>query len=84
MNKLNSRGFSPIAVILLVAVIALVGYAGWTVYNAQPDDDAPAATTSQNDAIENAEDLDAANEELNAQDIDTQLDTSEIDDALAE
>lgn len=84
MNKLNTRGFSPVAVVLLIAVIALIGYAGWTVYNAQADKDAPAATTTQNEAIQNAEDLDAANDELNAQDIDAELDTSEIDDALAE
>lgn len=82
MNKSNQAGFSVLGVVLVLAVLGLFGFIGWRVYEAnKPVDSSP---ESSNQAIEKAEDLDDTVDELNNQDIDAALDTSEIDSALEE
>lgn len=85
LNK-NQAGFSAVEAILILAVLGLVGFIGWRIYDANQADNTETTTTQQSTAtpIEKAEDLDKTTTELNSEDIDAQLDTSEIDAALAE
>ncbi len=85
MNKLhkNQNGFSIFESLLIVAVLALFGFIGWRVYQANKSVESTDTTTSQK-PIEKAEDLDRTVDELNSQDIDKELDTSELDSALEE
>ena len=83
MRKLRHEGgFSPVEAILIVAVLGLFGFIGWRVYQANQTKEADPVVSSP--AIEKAEDLDETVDELNSQDIDAELDTSEIDSALEE
>lgn len=79
--RLNRAGFGVLGVLLVIVVMGILAFAGWRVYTATRDDD-----TSQNQqtsgAIENAEDLDTTVDDLNGQDIDEQLNTSELDAVL--
>jgi predicted negative regulator of RcsB-dependent stress response len=85
MNKLlKQAGFGAVEAILLLAVVGVLGFIGWRVYDQNKNADTPATTTQNNTTtpIESAEDLDSEVDELNSQNIDEQLDTSEIDAAL--
>ena len=90
MNKLaKQNGFSAVELILVLAVVGLLGFIGWRVYEQNRSiPEAPAAanteSTEEVPAVESAEDLDKAVDTLNDQDIDSELETSEIDEALAE
>ncbi len=44
MKKLNQRGFSPIAILLALILVVLVGFTGYYVYNSQKKDDNKAVT----------------------------------------
>jgi hypothetical protein len=82
MNKtIKQAGFGAVEVILFIAVLGLAGFVGYRVYDQNKTD--KAAETAQTETpIEKAEDLDAEVTELNSQDIDEKLDTSEIDENL--
>ena len=89
--KLNNRGFSAIEGIAILVIVAIIGFVGWKVYSSQDQGstDAPQITEQQSDAeqapdVNSSEDLEQAEDYLNEQNIDEQLDTSEIDEALAE
>jgi len=86
MNKFNNSGFGAVGVLIVVVVIAVVGLVGYKVYDTSKssDDKAQEITTSVSDnpTIQNAQDLDSTAEELNSQDIDAELDTSDIDATL--
>lgn len=87
MIKLNQQGFSIVEAVLILVVIGILGFIGWRVYDANKAEDTTNTTTqteSTDTPIEEAEDLDAAAAELNNEDIDAQLDTSELDEALTE
>jgi predicted negative regulator of RcsB-dependent stress response len=89
MNKLNRSGFSAVEVVLVVVVVGLIGFAGWKVYDngQKPSSSNQQASTQQQDpipAVNSASDLQASEDYLNAQDLDKELDTAEIDSALAE
>lgn len=84
-NKSNlQHGFSAAMVVLALAALGLVGYIGWRVYEMNKPVDSDSSTVTGNDAIDSAEDLDEANDELNSQDIDAELETSDIDATLSE
>ncbi|MBA2279048.1 hypothetical protein H0V99_01220 [Candidatus Saccharibacteria bacterium] len=85
MNNKQS-GFAAIEALVIVLVVGVLAFAGWKVYDSR-NNSAPATTASNSDstpAVQKADDLDAANDYLNDQDIDSKLDTSEIDAALSE
>ena len=62
----------------MIVIVGILAFAGWRVYTATRDDDA-SQNQQTSGAIESAEDLDATVDELNGQDIDEQLNTSELD-----
>ncbi|MDQ3065156.1 MAG: hypothetical protein M3Q36_02700 [bacterium] len=82
MNKLfkHEDGFSLVEGVLILAVLTLFGFIGWRVYQSNKSVESDSTTSQQ--TIEKAEDLDKTVDELDAQDIDKQLDTSELDAAL--
>ncbi len=88
MKSLRTQaGFGVVEVILVLAVLGLVGFVGWRLYDQNKSETTNGGTSQQAEEatpIENAEDLDSAAAELNSQDIDEQLDTSELDAALEE
>jgi predicted negative regulator of RcsB-dependent stress response len=89
-NKLNQKGFSAVEAILLVLVVALLVFVGWRYWDSQQVDEQPeSATIEQQDQneppeINSQEDLQESEDFLLEQDIDGELDTSEIDEALEE
>ena len=87
MNKLKTAGFSAVEVLVVVVLVGIIGFVGWKVYdNGKTSNTATTAPTQQDDvpAVNSASDLDKAEDYLNDQDIDKQLDTSEIDSTLEE
>jgi predicted negative regulator of RcsB-dependent stress response len=83
MNKqLKQAGFGVVEVILILAVLGLVGFVGWRLYDQNKSKTTNTTTTQQESAIEKAEDLDQTVDTLNNQNIDEDLDTSEIDSTL--
>ena len=90
MNKptVKQSGFSVVEVIIVVAVLALIGFLGWRLMTGQSE----STKTSSNDntqqteapAVKSKDDLKDAEEYLSNKDIDNTLDTSEIDAALTE
>lgn len=88
MTKSNQQGFSPVVILLLVALLALVGFAGWRIYS-QNEQSTQTGTSSQQNSdpvpqVENAQDLEKAEGYLKDSDIDKELDTNEIDSAINE
>lgn len=90
MSRNNQTGFAHIGILVLVVIIAAVAFVGWRVYEKSLDtNEAPATTQTENQSSEppevnNADDLEDAENYVNEQDIDGQLDTSEIDSSLNE
>ena len=83
MSKLTRQaGFGVVEIILVLAVLGLIGFVGWRLYDQNKADTMTEQTNSSDTPIEKAEDLDAEVDELNSQDIDESLDTTEIDAAL--
>lgn len=87
MKSIKSQaGMGVVEVILVLSVLGLAGFIGWRVYEAnksEPVSSSQNQTSEDNvPAIQRAEDLDTAVDTLNSQDIDGQLDTSEMDEAL--
>jgi predicted negative regulator of RcsB-dependent stress response len=84
MNKqIKQAGFSAVEFILVIAVLGLLGFIGWRVYDAnKPVENDTTQTEVSDEPIEKAEDLEAEADALNNQNIDEELDTSEIDAAL--
>ncbi len=84
-NKQNLQaGFGAVMVLLVLVALGLVGFIGWRVYEMNKPVDSESTTVTGNDAIDSAEDLDDAKDEVNSQDIDAELDTSDIDATLSE
>lgn len=83
----NNKGVSHIIVLVAVIVIAAVGFAGWRVYTSEQDNSNETTTVQQpenNDELQNAEDVQALEEDLNATDLEAELDTSDLDADLDE
>jgi len=85
-NKQN--GFSAVAVLLVLILVAVIVFAGWRVMNSQESDTSttPAITQPQNEVpeVNNNDDLQRSEDFLNGTDIDSELDTSELDSVLSE
>ena len=86
MNKPNQEGVAHVAlVIVILLVLALVGFAFLRIQQQASEETAPESTTSveeSDNTIENADDLREAEEALNATNLDAELDTSDIDEAI--
>lgn len=83
MKKLshNSHGFAASALVLVVLLLAVVGFAGLTVYRNNDEGTASVSTTPAEDTpkIDSVSDLDKAENDLNASDVDKDLDASALD-----
>ena len=83
MNKLAKQaGLGAVEIVLILAVLGLAGFIGWRVYEQNKPVESESSTQADDTPIDKAEDLDSEVDDLNSQDIDEQLDTSEIDAAL--
>lgn len=86
----SQKGFSYIIVIIALAVVSFVGFAGWRVYDSNKSQDntvsnsTTQAAQSQSAGLESAADVAAAEEELKAIDIDNELNTAELEANLSE
>ncbi len=81
MNSRNN-GFTVIEVLLTVFLVALIGFAVWAFWTTEQEP--VEEPTSEPVTIENAEDLDRAEDELMAEDLDGELDSSDLDEVLDE
>lgn len=80
------KGFSAVEVVLVLVFVLAIGGAGYYVINNQNDDaETTEQTTTQVEAapIESVEDIDKELSEIDAVDIDSELDTSELDAELS-
>lgn len=85
MSKNKQAGFGVVEVLLILTVLSLVGFVGWRLYEANKKPEVETATSGNDTtAIEKAEDLEAAKQQLNNEDVDSTLDTSEIDETLGQ
>jgi predicted negative regulator of RcsB-dependent stress response len=86
MNR--QRGFSAVEAIIIVSVVVALALVGWWVYDrAQKDDATENTDTSQQDSsvpeVNNATDLDSAEQSLDNADVDAgTADESELDNEL--
>lgn len=81
----KQNGFTPVEVVLVVVVVALLAFAGYRLWQAQQDGQPSTGTTTTEEGapeVNSADDLDEAEEFLNESDIDSELDTSDIDETL--
>jgi|GEM_PF-2555905 competence protein ComGC len=83
-SKLNKHGFAFVELLLIVAIIALAGFFVVTIMNRDDTVNTDQTTTEQTPEVNNSEDLNEAEQFLDNTDIDSELDTSEIDQALEE
>lgn len=88
--KINNKGFSAVEAIFGILIIgAIAGSAWFVIYrrqnNTASDISKQSSQSQQNDkAISGQVDLQSSIAELNATDIDGQLDTSEVNQSLAQ
>ena len=83
---MNSRenGFTVIEVIVVLVVVALLAFVAWTFIDSRSEDLGSDSEPRSEEVIENQEDLANAEGELLEADFDNELDTSEIEEALAQ
>lgn len=85
MNSKN-KGFAVVEILIVVAVIALIGFLGWTFYNKQLVGDTPSTVNTSAEGVmpevSNDADLQSAENALEGIDIDSAVDTSDIDASL--
>lgn len=88
MLRSNQKGFSAAGLVLLLVVLALIAFAGWRVFSSQQSNTAQPAGNGETQTaipeVKSKQDLKRSEEFLNATDIDSELDTSELDEALNE
>lgn len=87
--KNNQTGIAHLGLILTVIVLAVIGFAGYNVYknNQDPSSHDSTDTIQQTDEIpqvNNADDLEAAEDYVNSADVDGQLNTTEVDSSLSQ
>lgn len=81
MKKLNERGLGVIVIVMVIGVFGIICLAGWQVYSTQSKD-SQANNETVKPVIQKADDLDKQVDNVNAHDIDKELDTSDIDASL--
>jgi Tfp pilus assembly protein PilE len=85
MSSNKQGGFGLVPIVIIVAVLGLLVFAAWRIYDNRQQ---PAAEQTQTQEtapeVNSANDLQAAEDYLNQQDIDGELDTSELDETLSE
>lgn len=88
MTRNNQQGLAHIAAIMVVVVIAVIAFVGFRVYNQNQDNGTGVSTQeqAQNEPpeVNNSDDLEEAENYLNEQNVDEELDTGEIDSVLEE
>lgn len=93
MFRLNRSGFTFVEIIVAVVILAAVGFAGYRVYDASQSSEETDESTTNTQVEENtnqapevneASDLNEAEAFINEVEIDEELDTSELDNALTE
>jgi prepilin-type N-terminal cleavage/methylation domain-containing protein len=89
MNRHNNSqsGFTIIEVVLVVVVLAIIGFLGWRFLSSQVTTDKTNDESSQQQEppiVKSSDDLKSAEDFLNDTEIENTLDTSEIDAALSE
>lgn len=83
--KNNQKGFGAVEVLLVIVLLAIIGFLGWRFYTNQDKDSntqEPTSQTTETDQVpevNSSSDLDEAEDYLKSSDIDKELDTSEID-----
>ena len=82
--KKDSKGFAPLAILLLVVVVAALGYAGWMVYqNGQDKTPTTANTSTQQTSkkvtISDSKGVDKSEKEMDSADVQSDLDTADLD-----
>ncbi|MBP7820608.1 hypothetical protein KA025_00625 [Candidatus Saccharibacteria bacterium] len=87
MNSFNNqKGFSVLVTLLVVVVIGAVGFAGWQVYSKQQTNkDSVTQTQTPSNAsptLNSAQDVDKAQKNLDNANINSDLDSSSIDNDL--
>ena len=81
----TQQGFSHVIILVAVVMVAIIGFAGWRVYDASKSENNNTASNTiqktevQDASIETVADVTAAEQELNAINIDTELDTTALD-----
>ncbi len=88
MNK-NNKGFSVVEIIIVLAVIAIIGLVGWNIFSRQATDSPTDTNASDSTSVEmtlpavnSKDDLQAAEDAVNAIDIDESIDMGDIDASL--
>jgi hypothetical protein len=85
MKRLNQSGVAHVIILLAVVIVAVVGFASWRVLD---NDDSKSSNTAQTAAnaqqeqankLENPGDVKKASAELDAEDVDKSLDSSQLD-----
>ena len=88
--RINNKGFSVIEVLIIAVIVIGIAGAGWIVFKRRNTNSTATnkTETSQNQpsdkTISSKQDLNNTAKELNNTDIDGQLSTSDIDQALSE
>jgi prepilin-type N-terminal cleavage/methylation domain-containing protein len=90
MNSVKShqRGFSVVEIIIVVVVLGLIGFIGWRLYDSTKNKSTDMTQTDETSLrapeVKNNEDLQKAEDFVNNIDLDTTLNTSEIDSSLSQ
>lgn len=88
MPPVAPKSSSALKMVLLFAAVVLLSVLSWMVYkdlNSSEEPTATTTTTEQSDAaptVDSSSDLDSAKTYLEGQDIDSDLDTTELDETL--
>ncbi|PSO44346.1 hypothetical protein BRC21_01555 [Candidatus Saccharibacteria bacterium SW_7_54_9] len=79
----RNHGFSPVEVVLVIAVVGLLVLAGWSVYQGQKEV-AEQPSPSQPPEVNDSGDLADVEEYLQSMEIDKELETNAIEETFAE
>lgn len=66
MKRLNQSGSHILGLALLIVVLGVIGFAGYTVMNKSNDKSATTTASTQSEAIQNTADLTKASNELDS------------------
>lgn len=90
MKRFSQKGFALFESLVAVGIIAIVAVAGWNIYQRQQKNDSVSSTAEKTvkvvpnvPAIASASDLDKAGQTLDQTQIDTVVDTAQLDKDLA-